>query len=259
MKRTQARMDLGDVIEFALKFGSSHCSKDMRIILAKAVTDGKLIEAGGGALVTVIDAHSMLQQTNSKAVVFKCSQCNYVGDRLYHSMKHYERIHENGGRPTAIRRKYSHQKLADQLECSKFNIGSYGVVGLETPQEKKPNVRKRKADSSTKRAMQRMSKKNSIQNAAFCNEHPLTPSTGHNIDQQEVTTIQLQENQRWGDETCTYGFESETGKSAEQLLFVGDLYEGARRWKDLRKQLFTANPEVECNESYEFRNGGYHW
>ena len=89
-------MDLGSVIELALKIGPIHCTKDMKIILAKAATDGKLIEAGGGALVMRINAQSMLQQANNKVVVFQCSQCSYVGDRYYHSMRHYERIHTNG-------------------------------------------------------------------------------------------------------------------------------------------------------------------
>jgi hypothetical protein len=48
----------------------------------------------------------LLTRHDGRTLLFRCSECVYRGDRLYHARMHYERIHVNGGRCMPSRHKY---------------------------------------------------------------------------------------------------------------------------------------------------------
>jgi hypothetical protein len=48
----------------------------------------------------------LLTRHDGRTRLFRCSECVYRGDRLYHARMHYERIHVNGGRCMPSRHKY---------------------------------------------------------------------------------------------------------------------------------------------------------
>lgn len=106
------KYDLEEAVKKIQEHGRRCCTQHVKNLLARAAAEGTLEAVEGGlSLVLVIDAENCktkpAKEKLNNTVVFCCSKCNYVGDRLYHAQMHFERIHMREGKPIIRKRKYS--------------------------------------------------------------------------------------------------------------------------------------------------------
>lgn len=78
--------------------------RDVRTALVRLVANGHL--SANHVFVMLLDRTNYTGNKYPGAVVYKCSMCDYVGDRYYHSSKHFHRVHVMHGRPMENKRKY---------------------------------------------------------------------------------------------------------------------------------------------------------
>jgi hypothetical protein len=131
---------LEELVKRVLDKGSKFCDRQARGVLASAAADGRLDAAGGSSLVFVIDETTCKPASTfnkcKTAVVFCCSLCDYIGDRLYHSQKHFERIHQNAGKPIMRKRKYgSPPQLPPRKRASRVSQASQAEKQQASPKK----------------------------------------------------------------------------------------------------------------------------
>lgn len=127
--------DLETLVRKIVLSGTKNCGPDARNILAKASANGKLgAIPGAQSLVMVVDEQSMMHG-KGKAVIFCCSECDYVGDRFYHSTRHFERIHMKGGQPMHRKRKYTKSGAHSQKKkkAASQKAPQKGILSLQHP------------------------------------------------------------------------------------------------------------------------------
>jgi hypothetical protein len=73
--------------------------------------------AAGSKLVMVVDFSNCMpgSDPSAGAVLFKCSMCSYMGDRYYHTKKHFQRVHVMNGRAMHRKRKFDFAIAKDDL------------------------------------------------------------------------------------------------------------------------------------------------
>ena len=111
-KRRPGDLSIQDLVQHALKNGRKCCTSDDKFRLANAAAEGILFGVPGGNLLVMNINKQVVEDTSINlrhplAMVYCCTECEYVGDRFYHARLHFERIHLKQGCAVKRKQKYA--------------------------------------------------------------------------------------------------------------------------------------------------------
>lgn len=215
------------------------------------------------------------------AVLFKCSLCSYMGDRYYHTKKHFQRVHVMNGKAMHRKRKFD------------FDISKEDLPYVHSPwfNRKIPIVRETLARKKKKKQQKQQ---HLVENKQQDENEQRDEDEEEEDEEQEYYRIKDVDDEDWhvdcekkckkllattGKRTGKKNDEKQQqrkkktlpkypspartdggGGDGEQQLplddsssgttgqvkmaFVGDIYEGARQWNEIGARLFVARKNV---------------
>ena len=230
--------------------------------LASMVSQGH-VDENSSRLVMVLDATNYQRCCSSSAILFKCSMCNYVGERYYHAGKHFERVHVNNGKPMERKRKYDITVTRDSESSSIVSTNvvihrkkmtvvrpAKKVAKIEIMPQRKPFIlslhppppppepsnecgsdssdcewgQKKKTKKAKMAKKPRREKKQQPECCFFC---PM---------------------QRSG--ICPFHSKGKAtaAAAAPAVAYIGDFHEGVKQWGEISKKLFAVEEDQEEGE-----------